>query len=69
MQDEMEHERDQCRRLVDTERRETAGTRDKLTAQMAQLKSANEQASFADLFIHSFCPSVSTKATITVNKH
>ena len=42
-QEELERERDQCRRLVDTERRDAAAAKDKLTAQMAQLKCANEQ--------------------------
>jgi len=42
-QEELDRERDQCRRLVDTERRDVAAAKDKLTAQMAQLKCANEQ--------------------------
>jgi len=43
MQEELERERDQCRRLVDAEKREVAAAKDKLTAQLAQLKSSSEQ--------------------------
>ena len=43
MQEQLERERDQCRRLVETERRDAAAARDKLTAQIAQLKCASEQ--------------------------
>ena len=43
MQEELERERDQCRRLVDAEKRDAAAAKDKLAVQLAQLKTANDQ--------------------------
>jgi len=43
LQEELEREREQCRRLVDAEKRDTAAAKDKLMAQIAQLKCTNEQ--------------------------
>lgn len=42
-QEELERERDQCQRLVDAEKRDAAAAKDKLIAQMTQLKCASEQ--------------------------
>jgi len=40
---ELEREREQCRQLVDAEKRDAAAAKDKLIAQMTQLRCANEQ--------------------------
>jgi len=43
MHAELERERDQCRLLVDAEKRDAMAAKDKLAAQLAQLKLANDQ--------------------------
>jgi len=40
---ELEREREQCRQLVDAEKRDAAAAKDKLIAQMTQLRCANQQ--------------------------
>jgi len=42
-QDELVRERDQCRLLVNAEKHDAEAAKDKLTAQMTQLKTAAEQ--------------------------
>jgi hypothetical protein len=43
VQEELDKERDQCRRLVDAEKRDVLAAKDKMQAQIAQLKAAHEE--------------------------
>ena len=46
MQEELERAREQCRCLVDAEKRDAAVAKDRLTTQISQMKCANEQVLF-----------------------
>jgi len=50
MQEELERAREQCRCLVDAEKRDAAVAKDRLTTQISQMKCANEQVLFITYF-------------------
>jgi len=49
MQEELQRSRDQCRCLVEAEKRDAAIAKDKLMAQMTQLTNANEQVNMLNM--------------------
>ena len=46
MQEELERAREQCRCLVDAEKRDAAVAKDRLTSQISQMKCASDQVLF-----------------------
>jgi len=65
LQQELERSRDQFRLLVEAEKRAATAAKDKLLAQMAQMKSANEQVNLSTLFINRL--NLSTQSEHTQN--